>query len=171
MNSPLNAATNAVSAAPIYAFATGVTDDGPQFVAGQFNIIDVVPGDEGYSDLWEVNLVMVDEDYEANSITSKAALEAGDFEVVNPGLFVNCPVVGVDSTLEDGEELTRAAGTAASRCSTPTSAVTTRWRSRSGRSSTASTTTARPISSRARATSSTPCRAKRATPPSGASTS
>jgi hypothetical protein len=49
MNSPLNAATNSVGVAPIYALVTAVTDAGPQFVDGQHNIIDVVPGDAGYS--------------------------------------------------------------------------------------------------------------------------
>ena len=111
MNSPLNAATNAVGVAPIYAFATGVTNGAPDFVSGQHNIIDVVPGDEGHSDLWEVNLVIVDDAYEAESITSKAALDAAiddeGYDVMKPGLFVNCPVVGADSTLEEGKELTQ----------------------------------------------------------------
>jgi hypothetical protein len=111
MNSPLNAANNSVGVAPIYALVTAVTDAGPQFVAGQHNIIDVVPGDAGYSDLWEVNLVVVGDDYEANSLTSKAALDAAiddeGYEVVKPGLFVNCPVVGEGSTLEEGPELTQ----------------------------------------------------------------
>ena len=111
MNSPLNAATNAVGVAPIYALATGVTDGAPDFVVGQHIIIDVVPGDEGYSDLWEVNLVIVDDAYEAESITSKAALDAAiedeGYDVMKPGLFVNCPVVGADSTLEEGMELTQ----------------------------------------------------------------
>ena len=111
MNSPLNAATNAVGVAPIYALATGVTNGAPDFVVGQHNIIDVVPGDEGYSDLWEVNLVIVDDAYEAESITSKAALDAAiedeGYDVMKPGLFVNCPGVGADSTLEEGKELTQ----------------------------------------------------------------
>ena len=106
MQSPLNAATSAVGVAAIYPFVTGIVDGMPQFVDGHHNVIDVVPGDEGYPDLWEVNLVMVDDSYVANSITSKAGIEAAGFEVVKPGLFVNCPVVGANSTLEEGPELT-----------------------------------------------------------------
>ncbi len=106
MQSPLSAATNAVGVAAIYPFVTGIVDGMPQFVDGQHNVIDVVPGDEGYSDLWEVNLVMVDDSYVANSITSKAGIEAAGFEVVKPGLFVNCPIVGANSTLVEGPELT-----------------------------------------------------------------
>ncbi len=97
-----------VAVAPIWAFITGMDADGnPEFVPHQHNIIDVVPGDGGYSDLWQVNLVTVPEDYVADSITSKADLDAMSYPTVQPGLFVNCPVVPAGSTLENGEELTQ----------------------------------------------------------------
>lgn len=107
MQSPMPAG-NVVGVAPIYAFITGIDADGnPQFVEGQHNIVDVVPGDEGYSDLWEVNLVTVPDGYEPDSITSKDALDAAGFEMMKPGLFVNCPVVPAGSTFENGEALTQ----------------------------------------------------------------
>ena len=105
MNTMLAGGTT-VASAPIWAFITGMDADGnPQFVAGQHNIIDVVPDDNGYSDLWEVNLVTVPEDYEAESITSAAEVMESDYEIAKPGLYVNCPVVPRGSTLEAGEEL------------------------------------------------------------------
>ena len=96
----------AVQTAPIWAFITGKDGDGaPIFVEGQHNIIDAVPGEDGYSDLWQVNLVTVPEDYEANSIHSAADLQAMSYPTEQPGLLVNCPVVPAGSTLEQGEEL------------------------------------------------------------------
>ncbi|MPZ97845.1 MAG: hypothetical protein GEU80_00685 [Dehalococcoidia bacterium] len=95
-----------VAVAPIYAFVTGIDAQGmPQSVEGQHNIVDVIPGDEGYSDLWEVSLVVVDEMYAADSIRSAADVMSSGFEMVKPGLFVNCPVVPEDSTFEGGEQL------------------------------------------------------------------
>ena len=76
MRSPLTS-TGAVGLAPIWAFITGLDADGnPQFVEGQHNVIDAVPADAGYSDLWEVSLVTVPAGYEADSIRSKADLDA-----------------------------------------------------------------------------------------------
>jgi len=107
MQSPLQA-NNVVGVAPIWAFITGMAADGsPQFVEGQHNIVDVVPGDDGYSDLWEVNLVTVPAGYEPDTITSKAELDAAGFALTKPGLFVNCPIVPAGSTLENHEMLTQ----------------------------------------------------------------
>jgi hypothetical protein len=81
-------------AIPIWVFANGQNADGsPRFVEGQHNIIDSVPGDAGYSAFWRVHLVMVDESYEPDSITSASAVADGGFEVVQTDLMVNCPVV------------------------------------------------------------------------------
>jgi|GEM_PF-2408644 len=110
MNSQTSGA--AVTPAPIWAFIHGMDASGnPQFVEGQHNIIDVVPGEEGYSDLWAVNFVVVPEDYEPDSIASRADLEemgaSMGYEIITPGVLVNCPVVPAGSTLESGEELTQ----------------------------------------------------------------
>ncbi len=105
MASPVTA-SGAVGVAPIWAFITGMAADGsPQFVEGQHNVVAVVPGDEGYSDLWEVRLVTVPADYEADRIRSAAEVESSGYPVTPAGLFVNCPVVPAGSTLEGGEEL------------------------------------------------------------------
>ncbi|HZA23233.1 MAG TPA: hypothetical protein VFA32_11635 [Dehalococcoidia bacterium] len=95
-----------VGTAPIYVFIHGLNPDGsPQFVEGQHNVVDVVPGEEGYSDLWQVMLVTVPEGYEPDSITSKEQLDAAGYEIAATDMLVNCPIVPQGTTLEGGEEL------------------------------------------------------------------
>jgi hypothetical protein len=83
---------------PIYAFITGLDTAGnPQFVPGQHNIIGVIPGQGGYSPFWDVHLVKVPADYKANSITSIAQAMASGYEMIHPGIVVNCPVIRTDA--------------------------------------------------------------------------
>jgi hypothetical protein len=65
-NSPSSG--GAVATAPIWAFITGFDAQGnPQLVQGQHNVVDHVPGEAGYSDLWLVMLVTVPEGYVADT--------------------------------------------------------------------------------------------------------
>jgi hypothetical protein len=81
--------------APIYVlFREG--EDTP--VDGQLNVVDAIPGDEGYDDFWQVHRVAVPTDYEANTVTSLQALEAAGFEMTATDTLVNCPVVPAGST-------------------------------------------------------------------------
>jgi hypothetical protein len=79
--------------APIFVFL----DPGGEAVMGQMNVIDVVPGDAGYSDLWHVHFVMVSMDYMANSLTSVDAImdavEKGSASIINADIYVNCPII------------------------------------------------------------------------------
>ena len=103
-NTPIKG--NGVSTAPIYVFIHGMKADGsPDFVEGQHNVVDVVPGDIGYSDLWQVMLVTVPESYTPDSIISKDQLDAAGFEITATDMFVNCPIVPEGTTLAGGEEL------------------------------------------------------------------
>ena len=105
MHTPLTEGSSVLTA-PIYVFITGMDASGnPQFVEGQHNVIAVVPGEEGYSDLWQVMLVTVEDGYEADSAKSVDAVMSGGFEVTETDMFVNCPVVAEGTTLEGGEEL------------------------------------------------------------------
>ncbi len=105
MNTKLAGAAR-VATAPIYVFIKGMKSDGtPDFVEGQHNIITVVPGDAGYSDLWQVNMVTVPGDYEADSVKSKADIDSKGYDVQAVEMFVNCPVVAAGTTLEGGEPL------------------------------------------------------------------
>jgi hypothetical protein len=93
-NSPIT--NGVVSTAPIFVFITGLDADGnPLFVKGQHNVIGVVPGDAGYSAFWKVNLVIVPADYVAASIKDVASVMLSGYELVQPGLVVNCPVTVV----------------------------------------------------------------------------
>ncbi|WP_255196412.1 hypothetical protein [Halorarius litoreus] len=67
-------------------------------VDGQLNVIDVVPGDEGYNDFWHVHAVTVPESYEANTLTSVGAIREAGYEITETDILVNCPVVPDGST-------------------------------------------------------------------------
>jgi hypothetical protein len=89
---------NTDATAPIYAFVTGFDAAGnPQFVAGQANVIDVIPGDAGYSAFWHVTLVVVPSGYTANSITSAEQVQSSGYEMKQTDIVVNCPVVRTDA--------------------------------------------------------------------------
>ena len=81
--------------APIYVlFRQG--DSSP--VAGQLNIVDVIPGDPGYNDFWQINKVTVSAEYAANSIGSFQAIKDAGFPIEQTKTLVNCPVVPDGST-------------------------------------------------------------------------
>lgn len=96
---PTSDGGSTVDAAPIYVLFYG---DGTP-VAGQRNIVDVVPGDTGYSDLWNVQKVTVPNDYVPDSIRSYAQIVDGGYPVTPTTIFVNCPVVPEGSSLTGGE--------------------------------------------------------------------
>lgn len=105
MHTPLTDGES-VATAPIWVLVYDDMDkDGPEFVEGQHNIVDVVPGDEGYSDLWKVMLVAVPRDYEADSIRSAADIDAMAYPITETDMYVNCPIVPEGTTLEGGEPL------------------------------------------------------------------
>jgi hypothetical protein len=75
-------------------------------VENQLNIVDVIPGDEHYSDFWHVHFVTVPANYVANNITSLDELMATGYPIERTNIVVNCPVVPDGSTaslrLNDG---------------------------------------------------------------------
>ena len=79
--------------APIY-----VLMKGGKPVAGQLNIVDVIPGDDGYNDFWQIIAVTVPEAYVANAITSAAAVASSGFSKTATDMLVNCPIVPDGST-------------------------------------------------------------------------
>jgi hypothetical protein len=80
--------------APIYALFYGNGDP----VEDQLNIVDVIPGDDGYNDFWHVNTVTVPDDYEANTITSVAGLTEAGYDIEATRIIKNCPIVPDGST-------------------------------------------------------------------------
>ncbi len=75
--------------APIWALFKG---DGTP-VSGQLNIINVLPGDGGYNDFWQVYKVTVPDNYIANTVTSYDELVAKGYKIEKTNSLVNCPVV------------------------------------------------------------------------------
>src|SRR4051812_30521015 len=76
--------------APIYVlFAAGASSP----VSGQLNVIDVVPGDAGYNDFWQVVKVTVPAGYVANTVTSYAEIVAAGYAMQPTSTGGNCPVV------------------------------------------------------------------------------
>jgi len=70
----------------------------PEPVDGQLNIINVIPGDQGYNDFWHVHKVTVPKDYVANTIASVDELMQKGYLIEQTNKLVNCPVVPEGST-------------------------------------------------------------------------
>jgi hypothetical protein len=83
------------SPAPIYVLFREGEDDP---VAGQINIIDKIPGEEGYNDFWQVYKVSVPSSYQANTLSSLAGINSSGYAVEATETLVNCPVVPEGST-------------------------------------------------------------------------
>ena len=84
-----------VDPAPIYVLQR---ENETSPVSGQLNVIDAIPGDDGYNDFWQVRIVTVPADYVANTFTSLAAIQQQGYDVQETGMIVNCPVVPEGST-------------------------------------------------------------------------
>jgi hypothetical protein len=76
--------------APIWAFTNGAE--------GQRNVVDVAPGDRGYTPLWRVVMVTWSEGASARVLRSAAdirrAARAGEVSLEQTATVVNCPVLG-----------------------------------------------------------------------------
>ncbi len=76
--------------APIYAlFKEGASSP----VSGQLNIVNVIPGDPGYNDFWQIYKVTVPSDYEANTVTSYQEIMDAGYQIQKTNMLVNCPIV------------------------------------------------------------------------------
>lgn len=67
-------------------------------IAGQLNIVGVVPGDTGYNDFWQVVSVLVPDTYKANTFTSVEQITASGYQIEATDTIVNCPIVPEHST-------------------------------------------------------------------------
>ena len=80
--------------APIYV----LTDRRGDSVAGQLPIFDLVPGDEGHNDFWQIHEArVIDADYKPNAITSLEALAAAELETTATNDVLNCVMVPAGS--------------------------------------------------------------------------
>ena len=88
-----------IDPAPIYVlFREGEA----QPVAGQLNIVDVIPGAADYNDFWQVIRVIVPPTYVANTITSRAEIIAEGYQMAPTTMLVNCPIVPEGSSGSEG---------------------------------------------------------------------
>jgi len=84
-----------LESAPIYVlFKSGESMP----VAGQLNIVDVIPGNATYNDFWHVVKVTVPSDYVANTVTSASEIVAKGYTTESTPMIVNCPIVPFGST-------------------------------------------------------------------------
>ncbi|RUS23012.1 hypothetical protein BC937DRAFT_93598 [Endogone sp. FLAS-F59071] len=89
---------------PIYKFVREASDD--YHNTTQASVIDFIPGDVGYSDLWQVVKVVVPANLPVvTSYDSLAMLVANKtVTLVETQTYVNCPVVGANSTLGNPDD-------------------------------------------------------------------
>jgi hypothetical protein len=87
----------AAAPAPIYVF---FPQGSSAELAGQLHVVDVVPGDHGYNDFWQVVQVTVPAGYVPNSVTSLAEIQAAGFTTTPTSILVNCPIVPDGSTAQ-----------------------------------------------------------------------
>jgi len=79
-----------IASAPVYVFfRKGASTP----LEGQLNILDVIPGESGYNDFWNMIKVYVPDDYEANMITSYQQVIDFGLETERTNRIINCPVV------------------------------------------------------------------------------
>lgn len=81
--------------APIYVLVKKGTT---QPITNQLTIIDVIPGDAGYNDFWQMVMVEVPSGYVANSVTSYQEILNKGYELDTTDYIFNCPVVPKGST-------------------------------------------------------------------------
>lgn len=76
-------------------------------VTGQLDVVDAIPGDEGYNDFRRVVKVTVPRDYLANTVTSLEEIREAGYPLVPTSRLVNQPIVPEGSTarhrLGDGD--------------------------------------------------------------------
>lgn len=91
--------------APMWRFARGQDISGePNVLREQNSIVDSIPVDPTYPDLWEIHFVRVDPTYVPNSLKSAAALRSASLVVDPPSSVRNLPI-----TIIDGARVERAA--------------------------------------------------------------
>ena len=81
--------------APVYI----VIDQRGNPILGQLPIFDLLPGEEGHSDLWLIHHVQIQErDFKPNSLTSYQPLIESEYEITPTGEVMNCVMVPDGST-------------------------------------------------------------------------
>lgn len=92
---PLLAQAPESARAQAYAFTNGIAGDGPY--GFQVPVVNAKPGDEGYSPLWQINLVTWNDDATPRELTSieevTAAEQSGELSVNQTDIIANHPAI------------------------------------------------------------------------------
>jgi hypothetical protein len=92
---PLLAQTPESARAQAYAFTNGIPGDGPP--GFQLPVVNGKPGDEGYSPLWQINLVTWNDDATPRELTSvqeiTAAEQSGELSINQTDVIANNPAI------------------------------------------------------------------------------
>jgi hypothetical protein len=92
---PLLAQTPETARGQAYAFTNGITGDGP--FGFQVPVVNGKPGDEGYSPLWQINLVAWNDDAAPRELTSveevTAAEQSGELSINQTDIIANHPAI------------------------------------------------------------------------------
>jgi hypothetical protein len=92
---PLLAQTPETARAQAYAFTNGIEGDGP--FGFQVPVVKGKPGDEGYSPLWQINLVAWSDDATPRELTSveeiTAAEQGGELSINQTDIIANHPAI------------------------------------------------------------------------------
>jgi hypothetical protein len=81
-------------------------DEAGNYKLGQFPVVDVAPGDPGYTDLWDVWKVTVPPGFRINSLRDRDSVEkllasqASGYAAARTGVLVNGPIVPEGTTAE-----------------------------------------------------------------------
>lgn len=90
--------------APVYAFF--YASDPAREVDGQVPVFDLIPGDAGYNDFWQMVKVLVPDDFEPGSVRSLGDIEAAGYVLQSTGTIINCPIVPEGSTADLAKKTT-----------------------------------------------------------------
>ena len=84
--------------ARLYRFVRGASREP---IAGQPDVVDVIPGDDGYSDFWRIAYVRVPDDFVAGSIDRAEQIRG--LPVDDDAHAIDCPIVPRGTTAREGE--------------------------------------------------------------------
>lgn len=91
-----NFGQNPDQSAPIYVLIEGFDDEGGSIRIDHNAVVNQMHDDEGYSDFWQVHLVLVPADTPPNAYRDVDELLDAGFEITPTDRVINCPAIGLD---------------------------------------------------------------------------
>lgn len=91
-----NFGQNTDLSAPIYVLVEGFDDEGNASRIDHKVLIKQMHDDEGYSDFWQVNFVVVPADTPPDTYRDVDDIDEAGFEIIPTENIINCPAIGLD---------------------------------------------------------------------------